>query len=45
MKTIEAKNRKDAKNQMPEMAKIVKVCGGYAGFVTLTEYQVWRKAK
>ena len=28
-----------------DWAKIAKVCGGYMGFETVSEYQTWRKTK
>lgn len=40
-----SKNRKKAINEMPEATKIVAVCGGYLGFETYTDYEIWKNQK
>ena len=37
----EVKDRRTAKRRMPWAAVIVKVCGGYKGFESVTDWQIW----
>jgi hypothetical protein len=37
--------RKAALKLAPGAAKIVKVCGGYMAFATITEWQTWRNQR
>lgn len=37
--------RKEAVKQMPWAAKIVHVCGGYMGFESIYDYEVWKNQK
>ena len=34
-----------ARKLVPSAAKIVKVCGGYMTFTTVTDWQTWRKQR
>lgn len=43
--TIQTESRKEAINQMPWAAKIVKVDGGYIGFESIVDYQIWQNQK
>lgn len=45
MKFIQAKSMKEAKENNPGAAKIVKVDGGYMIFATIADYDTWRKQK
>ncbi len=47
MKTqfIENVSRKTAVGCMPWAAKVVKVCGGYKGFASISDYETWVKQK
>lgn len=40
-----SKNRKRAIDEMPYASKIVAVCGGYMGFESLTDYEIWKNQK
>jgi len=40
-----SKSRKEVLNQYSEAAKIVKVCGGYQVFETLSNYKTWKNQK
>jgi hypothetical protein len=39
---IECKSRKTAINAMPWAAKIVKVVGGYIGFESIRDFEIWK---
>lgn len=39
------KNRKKAINEMPNASKIIAVCGGYLGFESWTDYEIWKNQK
>ena len=39
------KNRKKAINEMPYASKIIAVCGGYMGFESYTDYELWKNQK
>lgn len=39
------KNRKRAINEMPYASKIIAVCGGYKGFESWTDYEIWKNQK
>lgn len=43
--TIETEKRAEAKKEMPWATKIVKVCGGYKGFESINDYEIWRNQK
>ena len=45
MKFIPCKYRYQAIKQMPECCVIKKVCGGYAGFETVTDFEIWKNQK
>ena len=45
MKTLYGITRKQANESFSSCAKIVKVCGGYAGFESIDEYKSWKKQK
>lgn len=42
---VECKTRRTAVKRMPWAAKIVKVEGGYKGFESIVEYEIWRNQK
>lgn len=42
---VPVKTRKTAVNRMPWASKIVKVDGGYTGFESITDYQIWKRNK
>lgn len=42
---IECKSRAAAKRRAPWAAKIVKVCGGYMAFESVSDYVTWRQQK
>lgn len=37
--------RSKAKKAMPWACKIVAVCGGYTGFESWTDYEIWKNQK
>lgn len=39
------KNRKKAIEEMPYASKIVAVVGGYLGFESWTDYEIWKNQK
>lgn len=39
------KNRKKAIDEMPYASKVVAVVGGYLGFESWDDYEIWRKQK
>lgn len=39
------KNRKKAKDEMPFACKIVAVVGGYMGFESWDDYEIWNNQK
>ena len=39
------KNRKAVALEYPSATKIVKVCGGWAVFDSITDYEIWRNQK
>lgn len=39
---IECRSRSTAKRRAPGAAKIIKVCGGFAAFMTWNDYEIWR---
>ena len=39
------KNRKAVAFEYPSATKIVKVCGGWAVFDSITDYEIWRNQK
>jgi len=43
MRLITGYTLKQIKDWYRDAAKIVKVCGGYAVFATMDEYQTWSK--
>lgn len=45
IKFIQANTRKQAQQQAPWAAKIVKVCGGYQAFEFMSDYQTWKNQK
>jgi hypothetical protein len=45
MKTLHGITRKQANEAFSSCAKIVKVCGGYAGFESIDDYTSWKKQK
>ena len=45
MKFIPCKYRYQAIKQMPDCCVIKKVYGGYAGFETITDYEIWKNQK
>jgi len=46
MPYIDAKTKKEALAKLPNTpCKIVKVCGGYAWFETMRDYEIWRRSK
>jgi hypothetical protein len=47
MKTemIQTESRKEAVNQAPWAAKIVKVDGGYMAFESVADYKIWKNQK
>jgi hypothetical protein len=44
-KMVETTSRYMAKKAMPWAARVVKVCGGYLGFESESDYQIWRRQK
>jgi len=42
---IEVKTRKEAEQEAPWAAKIVKVEGGYLAFESMTDYETWKNQK
>ena len=42
---FECKYRYQAVKEMPWAAVIVKVCGGYRGFESVCDYDVWKNQK
>jgi len=45
MKFIPCKYRYQAIKKMPECCVIKKVYGGYAGFETVTDFEIWKNQK
>jgi len=43
--TLQVASRKEAVNEAPWAAKIVKVEGGYMCFEYISDYQVWKNQK
>ena len=43
--TVETTSRAAAVKAMPWAAKVVKVCGGYMGFESLSDYETWKRQK
>ena len=43
--TINTEKRYEAVKAMPLAAKIVKVCGGYMGFESMTDFEIWKNQK
>lgn len=41
----EFSSRKEVKKAYPAAAKIVKVCGGWAVFETIADYNTWKNQK
>lgn len=41
----ECKYRYQAVKEMPWAAVIVKVCGGYRGFESVSDYDIWKDQK
>jgi hypothetical protein len=44
-KTIYDTTRAAAVKQMPWATKVVKVCGGYMGFESISDYETWKRQK
>ena len=44
-KFIETEKRAEAVEEMDWACKIVKVCGGYMGFETWEDFEIWKKQK
>lgn len=42
---VETTSRAAAVKAMPWAARIVKVCGGYMGFESLSDYETWMRQK
>jgi hypothetical protein len=42
---VKVKYYYQAKKAMPWAEKIVKVCGGYHGFESITDYEIWMKQR
>lgn len=42
---IECKSRAAANRRAPWACKIVKVCGGYMAFESISDYEIWRTQK
>ena len=42
---FECKYRYQAVKEMPWASVIVKVCGGYRGFESVTDYEIWKNQK
>ena len=40
-----AKNRKKAMDEMPDASKVVAVVGGYLGFESWDDYEIWKNQK
>ena len=40
-----SKNRKKAIDEMPYASKVVAVVGGYIGFESLDDYEIWKNQK
>ena len=45
VQTIDAKTAKQARQQAPWAAKIVKVDGGYKAFESLQDYKTWKNQR
>jgi hypothetical protein len=44
-KFIETESRNEAKKAAPWAAKIVRVCGGYMAFQSITDWKTWKNQK
>lgn len=42
---IDCRTRATAVRRHPAAVKIIKVCGGYAAFYSLSDYETWRNQK